>query len=118
MASIAEPVLGKKKLPLKKNPLLYLARYGFTTWHGGESAENLLKVFYIYENYPDLKFIVNVNPIFCCPGLISEAIYKKVEKEINLPIVSIMYDGTQTNKNELLSPYLHFAAEARAKTKI
>jgi hypothetical protein len=55
-----------------------------------------------------LKLIINVYPIFCCPGLISEAIYKKVEKEIGLSIVSIAYDGTQADKNKVLNPYLHF----------
>ena len=60
------------------------------------------------EKYPDLKLIINVYPIFCCPGLLSEAIYKKVEKEIGIPIVSITYDGTQADKNKVLNPYLYF----------
>jgi hypothetical protein len=64
----------------------------------------------VKENYPDLRLIINVNPIFWCPGLISEAIYKKVDKDIEVPIVSITYDGTQAdkNKNRILNPYLHF----------
>jgi hypothetical protein len=76
--------------------------------HHGETAENLLKVFYLWETCHDLKFIVNVNPLFCCPGLISKAIYQKVEQDIGIPIVSITYDGTQADKNRVLRPYLHF----------
>jgi hypothetical protein len=53
----------------------------------------------------------NVNPIFCCPGLISEAIYKKVEVDIDVPIISIMYDGTKADKNKVLKPYLHYLKE-------
>jgi hypothetical protein len=40
--------------------------------------------------------------------LISEAIYKNVEKEIGIPIVSITYDGTQADKNKVVNPYLYF----------
>ncbi|MBI5186162.1 MAG: hypothetical protein HZA01_10620 [Nitrospinae bacterium] len=60
-----------------------------------------------------MKFIINVNPIFCCPGLISEALYKKLEKEIGIPIVSITYDGTRADKNKALKPYLHFAVQIK-----
>ncbi len=88
--------------------MTYLHRHGFSIRHDGETSENLLKVYYLYENYPGLKFIIHVYPLFCCPGLISEAIYKKVEKDLGLPIVSITYDGTQSDKNKGLEPYLHF----------
>ncbi|MBI5375748.1 MAG: hypothetical protein HZA77_09945 [Candidatus Schekmanbacteria bacterium] len=106
--SIAAPILQNGTCQLKRDPLEYLIKYGFNVRHGGETAENLLKAYYLYENCSDLKFIVNVNPIFCCPGLISEAIYKKVEKDIGIPIVSITYDGTTSDKNRVLRPYLHF----------
>jgi hypothetical protein len=31
-----------------------------------------------------------------------------VEADIGIPIVSLVYDGTTTSKNEALAPYLHF----------
>ena len=34
-----------------------------------------------------------------------------VEKDISVPIVSIIYDGTNSNKNELLAPYLHYCLQ-------
>ena len=108
LCAIAKPILGNGSCGLQMDSAHYLHRYGLTLSHGGETSENLLKVFYLCENYSDLKVIINVNPIFCCPGLISEAIYKKVEKDIGIPIVSITYDGTQTDKNKVLRPYLHF----------
>ena len=107
LAALAEPVLGAKR-PFAGDPAALLGRYAFTVRHAGETAENLLKIFYLKENYPQLKLIVNVNPIFCCPGLISEGLYRKVEQDIGLPIVSITYDGTQADKNRVLRPYLHF----------
>ena len=106
--AIVTPVIGNRSGGLKHGPLYYLEKHFFTIRHGGETSENLLKVYYLKEHYPDLKLIINVNPIFCCPGLISEAIYKSVEKEIGIPIVSITYDGTQADKNSVLNPYLYF----------
>ena len=108
LISMAQPILGNGLCHLRKDPLDYLQPYAFTMRHHGETAENLLKVFYLCETCHDLKFIVNVNPLFCCPGLISEAIYQKVEQDIGIPIVSITYDGTQADKNRVLRPYLHF----------
>ncbi len=106
--AIAKPVNDNRFCGLEHEPLDYLKKHFFTIRHSGETSENLLKVYYLKENYPDMKLIINVYPIFCCPGLISEAIYKKVEKEIGIPIVSITYDGTQADKNKVLNPYLYF----------
>lgn len=105
---IALPVLTDRPCGLSHDPVYYLQKHFFTIRHGGETCENLLKVYYLKENYPEMKLIINVNPIFCCPGLISEAIYRKVEKETGIPIVSITYDGTRTDKNKVLNPYLYF----------
>jgi predicted nucleotide-binding protein (sugar kinase/HSP70/actin superfamily) len=110
--AIAEPILHNGTGGLANNPLEYLQKHSFTIRHAGETSENLLKVYYLKENYPDLKLIINVYPIFCCPGLISEAIYKKVEKDIGIPIVSITYDGTRADKNKVLNPYLYFLHQA------
>jgi predicted CoA-substrate-specific enzyme activase len=106
--AFAKPILNDRFFGPGHDPLDYLQKHFLTIRHGGETSENFLKVYYLKEKYPDLKLIINVNPIFCCPGLISEAIYKKVEKEIGIPIVSITYDGTQADKNKVLNPYLYF----------
>ena len=91
----------------------YLKKYKILGFHGGETAQNILKAFHLKEHYPDLAMIVHVNPIFCCPGLVSEAVFQKVEKDIGVPIVSIIYDGTSTKKNDLLVPYLHFLKKSK-----
>jgi predicted CoA-substrate-specific enzyme activase len=105
---MAGPVLSERFKGLDDDAQDYLQKHSFTFKHGGETTENLLKVYYLREKYPEMKLIVNVNPIFCCPGLVSEAIYKQVEKEIGIPIISITYDGTRTDKNKILNPYLYF----------
>jgi hypothetical protein len=106
LIKIARSVLGDEEHILKNDPLTYLQRYSLSIRHDGETSENLLKVYYLYENYPALKFIVHVYPLFCCPGLISEALYKNVENDLGIPIISIVYDGTQKDKNRILEPYL------------
>ncbi|MBN1551534.1 hypothetical protein JW979_08695 [bacterium] len=108
LLQIAEPLLGNADIKLDKDPSVYLQQYFTTLAHGGETTENLLKIYYLKENYPNLVLILNVNPLFCCPGLISESIFKRLEKDISIPIVSITYDGTETSRNELLRPYLHY----------
>lgn len=111
LREIAESILGPEVCHLKRVPETYLKDYFLELKHGGETVENLLKVFYLKETCQRLKFIINVNPIFCCPGLISEAIYKKVENDIDIPILSILYDGSQADKNRILKPYLHYLKE-------
>jgi predicted nucleotide-binding protein (sugar kinase/HSP70/actin superfamily) len=97
LIKIARPLLDHEGYALNHDPLTYLQRHSLSIKHDGETSENLLKVYYLHENYPDLKLIVHVYPLFCCPGLISEAIYKQVERDLGIPIVSIAYDGTQAD---------------------
>jgi predicted nucleotide-binding protein (sugar kinase/HSP70/actin superfamily) len=106
--TILKPLIDDRLQGLGHNLLDYLHKHFFTIKHGGETSENLLKVYYLKENYPGLRLIINVNPIFCCPGLISEAIYKNLEKDIGIPIISITYDGSKVDKNKVLNPYLYF----------
>jgi hypothetical protein len=57
---------------------------------------------------------VHVNPIFCCPGLVSESLFRAVEKDIGISIISITYDDTTARKNEVLAPYLHYILQTIA----
>ncbi|MBN1356506.1 hypothetical protein JXA40_09635 [bacterium] len=108
LRTLAAPILKNEDCRLQNNPSHYLGKYHMSLQHVGEVSENLLKIFYLRETCPDLKFIINVNPMFCCPGLISEAICRHVEKDIGIPIVSITFDGTLSDKHTILRPYLHF----------
>ena len=105
---IAKVVLGEAVPIFDDSMPDYLKKYNLSFSHSGETAQNLLKIFSLLNHYPDMSLFIHINPIFCCPGLVSEALFRKVEKDIGVPIVSITYDGTTTNKNELLVPYLHY----------
>jgi predicted nucleotide-binding protein (sugar kinase/HSP70/actin superfamily) len=85
-----------------------LKKYHVSLGHGGETAQNILKIFSLLRHYPHIALFIHVNPLFCCPALISEALFKTVEKDIGIPIVSLLYDGTSERKNESLAPYLHY----------
>ena len=101
-----EKYLGPKKIinsgKLEKN----LARFNINPFHSGESYENILKIFYLLENYPDISLFVQANPAFCCPSLVTEAMTGEIRNITGVPVVTITYDGTSDYKNDVIIPYL------------
>jgi hypothetical protein len=91
-----------------ESPEKILSEYNVRIEQTGESMDNLLKIFYIKKHYPDVSLFVQTSPAFCCPSLITEAMAEEIERKTGVPIVSITYDGTPTNKNEALIPYLTY----------
>jgi len=109
---IAENVIQEPFPPLNDKLFDILEDYELILDHGGETSQNLLKIFALIEQFADISLFIHVNPIFCCPGLVSESIFKKVEKDIDIPIISITYDGTTTRRNDILAPYIHYLKQA------
>jgi hypothetical protein len=70
--------------------------------------DNLLKVYYIQRHHPDVSLFVQASPAFCCPALITEAMAREIEQHTGTPVVSITYDGTGGNKNDVILPYLKY----------
>ena len=105
---IANKVLHEEFPTYNESIFEYSKKYDLSIVHGGETSQNVIKIYSQLEHNPDIKLFIHVNPIFCCPGLVSESIFKKIENDINIPIVSLTYDGTTTNKNEVLAPYIHY----------
>jgi predicted nucleotide-binding protein (sugar kinase/HSP70/actin superfamily) len=92
------------------NPLRlekHLAKFNITPFHSGESYENILKIFYILENYPDISLFVQTNPAFCCPALVTEAMAREIKRITGIPVVTLTYDGTGGNKNDVVVSYLN-----------
>ena len=92
--------------PYDESPEKILKDYNLRVEHTGESMDNLLKIHYLKKHYPDVSLFVQTSPAFCCPSLVTEAMAKAIEKKTGVPIVSITYDGTHTNRNEAILPYL------------
>ncbi len=85
-----------------------LSAYGLRIENTGEAMENILKVHYLKKYHPNIALFVQTSPAFCCAGLITEAMAATIEKMTRTPMVSITYDGTGGNKNEIIIPYLKF----------
>ncbi len=101
-----EKFLGPKKtinpVTLEKN----LSKFNINPYHSGESYENILKIFYLLENYPDIALFIQANPAFCCPSLVTEAMTGEIKDITGIPVVTITYDGTSDYKNDIIIPYL------------
>jgi predicted CoA-substrate-specific enzyme activase len=86
----------------------WLDKFGVSVLHRGESMENLLKIFNLIRQYPDIDLFIQTNPSYCCPSLITEAMIPRIEEMTGVPVVSIEYDGTMGFKNEDVIPYLKY----------
>jgi predicted nucleotide-binding protein (sugar kinase/HSP70/actin superfamily) len=101
------PVIRPKKLEK------HLAAFNIHLLHSGESYDNILKIFYIIENYPDVALFVQTNPSFCCPALITEAMTRRIREKTGVPVVTLTYDGTSDRRNDSVVPYIRKAIEER-----
>ncbi len=101
-----EKYLGPQKTIDPKKLEKNLARFNINPYHSGESYENILKIFYLLENYPDISLFVQANPAFCCPSLVTEAMTSEIRNITGVPVVTITYDGTNDFKNDVIIPYL------------
>jgi predicted CoA-substrate-specific enzyme activase len=90
-----------------------LAEYNISIENTGESMDNILKIHYIRKFYPDVSLFVQTSPSLCCPSLITEAMRDRIERKSGVPVVSVTYDGTGGNKNEIILPYLKYPRNTR-----
>ena len=89
----------------------FIRGFGLRTEHAGESFENLMKVFHLVRVHPELALFVQASPAFCCPSMVTEAMARDIERLTGVPVVSITYDGTGQYRNEVIVPYLTYAAQ-------
>ncbi len=108
-----ERILKEPEPEYDESPEKILSRYNIRVENTGESMDNILKIFYIKKHYPDVSLFVQTSPAFCCPSLVTEAMAKEIEKNTGTPVVSITYDGTGGNKNDILIPYLRLNDQSR-----
>ena len=87
----------------------HLSDFNINLMHSGESYDNILKIFYIMDNYPEVSLFVQTNPSFCCPALVTEAMTRQIRELTGVPIVTITYDGTSDRMNDVIVPYIQKA---------
>jgi hypothetical protein len=100
--------IGKQLSTSSKEVDTWLDKFGVSVLHRGESMENLLKIYNLIRQYPDIDLFIQTNPSYCCPSLITEAMTSRIEEMTGVPVVSIEYDGTIGFKNEDIIPYLKY----------
>ncbi|RJR29381.1 MAG: CoA activase, partial [Desulfobacteraceae bacterium] len=109
-----EKILGSSE-PAFDEPSEILSAYNIRIENTGESMDNLLKIHHIIRCHPDVDLFVQTSPAFCCPSLVTEAMGREIERETGVPIVSITYDGTGGNKNEVIIPFLKYGRHPRIR---
>jgi len=85
-----------------------LKRFGMVLEQEGESYENALKILHLVARHPDLSLFVQASPAFCCPSLVTEALSSAIENITGVPIVTVTYDGTESDKNSVIVPYIKY----------
>lgn len=50
-----------------------------------------------------VSLVVNTSPFTCMPGNISAAIFQRIQREFNIPIVNLFYDGDHSENERLRS---------------
>ncbi|MCP4134542.1 MAG: CoA activase, partial [bacterium] len=102
-------ILGEPQHNFRVSPGEILSKLNVKNQNTGESMDNLLKIFSLIEQYPDISLFVQTNPSYCCPSLITEAMAAEIERLTGVPVVTIEYDGTEGTRNDVVIPYLKYA---------
>jgi predicted nucleotide-binding protein (sugar kinase/HSP70/actin superfamily) len=106
-----ERYLGPSRAEVRGSDEWVLRQFGVRAEHSGESFDNLLKVFHLWREHPDLRLFAQANPAFCCPSLVTEAMARDIRRVTGVPVVSLTYDGTGSYRNDAIVPYLRYARE-------
>ncbi len=109
-----EQVLKEPDPEYDDSPEKILSDYNIRVENTGESMDNMLKIHYLKKYHPGLSLLVQTSPAFCCPSLVTGALAKKIEEKTGIPMVSITYDGTGGNKNDIIIPYLRYNRAKRS----
>jgi predicted CoA-substrate-specific enzyme activase len=109
-----ERILGEPEPSYNDSPEKILSEYNIRFENTGESMDNILKIYYVTKCHPDVALFVQTSPAFCCPALVTEAMAREVERKTGVPIVSVTYDGTGGNKNDVIIPFLKYARGNRS----
>ena len=53
------------------------------------------------------ELVIHANPVFCCPGVISSSIFRKIQERFHIPIIDLFYDGTN-KPNRMIDPHMFY----------
>ncbi|MBN2659338.1 MAG: hypothetical protein JXR86_19945 [Spirochaetales bacterium] len=81
-------------------------RYSYDRALAGETAISLGRVVYMLEKR-QVEAIVHINPVFCCPGVVSSSIFQRIKEDYKVPVIDLFYDGNN-KPNDVLKPQLFY----------
>jgi predicted CoA-substrate-specific enzyme activase len=105
----AEDLIGEQMEPDFAECVKLMEEYKIRHYIAGETSINIGRALY-YIRHRLVDAIVHINPIFCCPGVVTSSIYRKMQEDFGVPIIDIFYDGTG-KPNDVLIPHLHYLRE-------
>lgn len=109
-------VVGYNSKPLHFYSLKRVRQLGLPAELDGETAINLAKIDHsLREIKPDA--FLHINPIYCCPGVVTGPLAQWLEEKIKIPVINLYYDGVH-NPNDQIKPYLYFLRQRAAHDKL
>jgi len=111
---IADDLIGDHAEPDFAECVRLMEDYGIEHYIAGETSINLGRALYYIKNGL-VDAILHINPMFCCPGVVTASVYRKLQEDYGVPIIDIFYDGTG-NPNKILIPHLHYLKEKISQT--
>lgn len=83
-----------------------LKKFGMDQPIPGETAISVGRTLH-YADKGLVSAIIHVNPVFCCPGVVSSAIFKGLQEKTGIPVIDLFYDGTN-KPNTRIIPHLYY----------
>ena len=106
---MAADLLGEDAEPDWAECAALMADHGIPPEIAGETSVNVGRALHLLA-HRRVDAIVHLNPMFCCPGVVSSALFRQLQAEFSVPIVDIFYDGTG-EPNRVLVPQLAYLVE-------
>jgi predicted nucleotide-binding protein (sugar kinase/HSP70/actin superfamily) len=104
--NLAEDLIGDQPEPDFAECVKLMEGYGISHYIAGETSINVGRALW-YCTHSKVEAIVHVNPLFCCPGVVTASLFRRIQKDFGIPILDIFYDGA-ANPNHVLLPRLHY----------
>ncbi|WP_300667053.1 acyl-CoA dehydratase activase [Desulfoluna sp.] len=104
-AIFADLLEGVTEPPLDECQAL-MEEFGLTSFIAGETAVSLGRMLY-YIKHNLVSAVIHVNPVFCCPGVISASIFRKIQERFGVPVIDLFYDGTN-KPNRMIDPHMFY----------
>jgi predicted nucleotide-binding protein (sugar kinase/HSP70/actin superfamily) len=108
---LAEDLIGDQAEPDASECVKLMEEYGVPSGIAGETSINVGRALW-YCRHSRVEAIIHVNPMFCCPGVVTASLFRKIQADFGIPVIDIFYDGA-ANPNRVLIPHLHYLKQKR-----